>query len=170
MKLFQCTKTPSKVSSKTTNIFDESFDTYADALYKYLDSKGIELKWLAEKTTPKGQKVKSTQEKFSTWKKDGVKPNKKIRSLIDDILDVSIEFNSNGKWSVRRAEKSKAAENNIYSKDQVFELLKEERSRYGIEDIPDTELGRHLQSALDDAVSLVLKIRRLIEMDRNLDE
>lgn len=48
----------------------------------------------------------------------------------------------------------------------IDELLKEERSRLGISDIPDTELGRVLQDALDDAVSTVLKLRRLIEMEK----
>lgn len=48
----------------------------------------------------------------------------------------------------------------------IDELLKEERSRLGISDIPDTEQGRVLQDALDDAVSTVLKLRRLIEMEK----
>jgi hypothetical protein len=56
-----------------------------------------------------------------------------------------------------------------YSYKAMNELLKEERSRYGIEDIPDTELGRGLRGALDDAVSLVLKIRRLIDAHKSED-
>ncbi len=48
----------------------------------------------------------------------------------------------------------------------IEELLIEERSRRGISDIPDTELGRALQDALDDLVSVALKLRRLIEMEK----
>lgn len=88
------------MSSKEPIIFDEFFDCYADALYKYLDSKGIDKVWLAKKITPKGQKVKSTQEKFSSWKKECTKPKEGTRELIGEILGVIIGLNNQGKWQV----------------------------------------------------------------------
>lgn len=52
----------------------------------------------------------------------------------------------------------------------IDELLREERRRLDTVDIPDTELGRNLEDILDDAVSLVLKLRRLIEIQKKNDD
>lgn len=52
----------------------------------------------------------------------------------------------------------------------IDELLREERKRLDTVDIPDTELGRNLEDILDDAVSLVLKLRRLIEIQKKSDD
>lgn len=101
-------------------------------------------------------------------------PFKRTRKIICEVLQVEIEKLDSDRWAVNLNEERQDDNYNdivreAASNDRVFELLKEERSRYGIEDIPDTEMGRHLQSALDDAVSLVIKLRRLVDLDRNDD-
>jgi hypothetical protein len=152
--------------SKTLNIFSDSFDTYADALYGWLEHNGIEKVWLAKKITPEGQKVVSTQEKLSRWKREGSKPAQKTRNKISGILGIKIDSNRTGKWHIVQISTDDGKGQSL-PKYPIDELLKEERLRLGVPDIPDTERGRELQDMLNNAVSLLLRIYRSIEKEKN---
>lgn len=94
----------------------------------------------------------------SNWKTRGIewkKIHEKFPSLDVNYVKHGREKNENTK----RAEEPSSE----FTADQ---LLAEERRRFGIEDIPDTEMGRALEGILDDAVSLALKLRRLTEKYR----
>ena len=97
---FKHTEIPSILSIILPSKFREGFNTYGDALYNYLEYKEIEKVWLAEKITKPGQKIESSQQKLSDWKKEGRKPNRSTRNLIDKILGISISRNTSGKWTI----------------------------------------------------------------------
>lgn len=139
------------LSSKTLNIFSESYDSYADALYKYLEYKGIEKVWLAEKITPGGQKVASTQEKLSRWKREGSKPSKETRDLISEILGVSIVQNTNGKWVISRTEK------------RIYEQLETEQAQAVYEKITEYLASNSQQGGGDQTRKLLLAFREQLK-------
>lgn len=105
-----------------------------------------------------------TKQNLYRWVKNEEIPLESIISKVDGINPRFITGESNQIW------KNGNEVNENISHYSIDALLKEERSRLDTEDIPDTELGRSLQGVLDDAVSLALKIRRLIDLEkRNQD-
>lgn len=101
-----------------------------------------------------------TKQNLYLWISNNEIPLKSIKSKVDGINPRFLTGESNQIWKYTNQVKEEVKN---YS---IDELLKEERSRLYTEEIPDTERGRSLQGILDDAVSLVVKLRRLIEMEK----
>jgi transcriptional regulator with XRE-family HTH domain len=155
------------MSSKKFNLFNNIYDSYGEAFFNYLKANGLSQKWLAKKIIERGQKMTSLQSQINRWcSGDTVSDEYQIK--INNALDISINQLNNGKWKISgENDISNPPRSNKLSSYTIDQLLKEERSRLDIFDIPDTERGREIQSVLDDAVSLVLKLRRLIEKEKN---
>lgn len=104
-----------------------------------------------------------TKQTLYGWAADGKIPIKSVKSKIPNVNPY---FLKNGEGEPLLKNENTERVNGPGGQFTTEELMKEERLRYGIEDIPDTELGRALEDVLDDAVSLFLKLRRLAEKHR----
>lgn len=158
------------MSNNNKHLFQQVYNTWGEALGAYLDEKfgqrgsRSKLARMLLGDEADDNKVKSKASEVGRWINQGVTPIDRTKEDVHNLLNICITENREGDWAISRTKKGQSKEPD--SKYSIDELLQEERSRLGIQDIPDTERGRELQGMLDDAVSLVLKIRRSIEMEK----
>lgn len=153
------------MSSTINKLYTNKYSSFGQAVFKYLEYRGLEQSWLVEKIIEKDQKFRSLQQMMSRWL-GGATISRHYRNKINAVLDVNVYKDQEGFWRISRTENESPDIPGAKTTFSIDQLLKEERSRLGIEDIPDTERGRELQGMLDDAVSLVLKLLRSIEKEK----
>lgn len=154
---------------ENTHFYNRSFSTFGEALDFYLENElgrgaNREVANRLVRAFEDNKKKSSWAAQIGQWRNGNQKAQDHNIDKLNEVLNVHIGKDKLGKWIISRTKRSQANEST--PRYRIDELLKEERSRLGIEDIPDTDRGRELQDMLDDAVSLLLKIRRSIEMEK----
>lgn len=139
------------------------FSTYGEALKFERKRRSIKQGELAKK-------LDINQSELSRWENKDMVPLEHNQEKIKHLLNIIITPVKDG-WEVIEAQQGVKNENTNFVKEpnerySIEQLLREERSRLGISDVPDSEMGRALRDALDDAVSLLLKLRRIDELNR----
>jgi transcriptional regulator with XRE-family HTH domain len=92
------------MSSNNTNIFNIFFETYGEALDKYLKNKGLTKTWLAKKIKKDRQKINTAQSMISRWTK-GRAISTEYQNKINNILNIEIAQNNQGKWNISHTNK-----------------------------------------------------------------
>lgn len=110
------------------------------------------------KSIPKlADKLNLSKQALYAWISEGEIP---LESIVSKVKGINPRFLTGEEKRIYKVEAQPSDDYFDFTKT----LLEEERSRYGISKVPDTEVGRYLQDILDDSVSLVVKIRRLIDL------
>lgn len=103
-----------------------------------------------------------TKQSLYNWINKGEIPIQSIKSKVKDINPRYLTGQSNVMFETDQAKE----DGKSYS---IIDLLGEERRRLGIRGTSDKELDRSLESLLNDALSLVVDIRRIIQLRQDDD-
>lgn len=103
-----------------------------------------------------------TKQALYGWIDKGEIPIQSIKSKVKDINPRYLTGESQVMFESELAEEQGR-------KYTIEELLKEERSRLDIKGISDKDLDQSLEDLLNDALSLVVKIRRIMTLRRDDD-
>lgn len=116
------------MSNNSSNIIDNFFDSYGDAIAKVLENRGLSQKWVAENIAEPDQNVQSLQQQISRWIQ-GSNPSESYRNRIDNLLDISVKKYKSGKWELKELKGSQINEEDVLFKSDSREVSYKDKAK-----------------------------------------